>query len=57
MTLANLKKREYLNHQFNFRISLNTKERLESLSDEYDLNPSYIVRTALNNFLNTELDE
>ena len=57
MKVTDLKKREYLNHQLNFRVSKNTKTRLEALSDEYDLNPSYIVRTALNNFLNTELDE
>lgn len=51
------RKRQYLNHQFNFRISLDQKEHLQSLSDEFGLSTSYIVRTALTDWLNANNNE
>jgi predicted DNA-binding protein len=57
MKVTDLKKREYLNHQFNFRISGNQKEQLETLSEDYGLSTSFIVRTALNDWLNTNDNE
>jgi len=51
MGITELRKREYLNFAFNMRISKNTKEQLEKLSEEYGLSTSYIVRTALSDWL------
>ena len=57
--VTELKRKEYLKCPFNMRISTNMKEQLQDLSDEYGLSTSYIVRTALGDWLNanSELDE
>lgn len=57
MKVTDLRKREHLNFSMNFRLSGNQKEQLETLSDDYGLSTSYIVRTALNDWLNTNNDE
>lgn len=57
MKVTDLRKREHLNFSMNFRLSGNQKEQLETLSDDYGLSTSYIVRTALDEWLNTNNDE
>ena len=54
-----LKRKEYLKCPFNLRISSNMKNQLQELADEYGLSTSYIVRTAVSDWLNlnSEVDE
>ena len=57
--VTELKRKEYLKCPFNLRISTNMKNQLQELADEYGLSTSYIVRTAVSDWLNlnSEVDE
>lgn len=59
MEISTLQKKEMLTEQFNFRLTPFQKEKLEDLSNEYQLSTGYIARVALSDWLeaHSEIDE